>query len=142
MMVDTGLDKTVHHDREPRQKRILNFLIDDWESDTLRALDQENDKRLMQKYKNLMFLDDEGNHIYMIPPENLEFKGPTRRNKQYFVVGKPLEWKDEDNMYLLISRDINDDFMVLIRVFEQEPDLGVKCFIHQFMMIARLQKVK
>ena len=29
-------------------------------------------------------------------------------------------------MYLLISRDINDDFMVLIRGFEQEPDLGVK----------------
>ena len=126
MMVDMGLDKIVHHDREPRHKRILNFWINDWESDTLRALDQDNEKQLLHKYKNLRFLDDEGNHIYMTPPENLEFKGPTRRNKQDFLFGKPLEWKDADNMYLLISREINDDFMVLIRGFEQEPDLGVK----------------
>ena len=29
-------------------------------------------------------------------------------------------------MDLLISRDINGDFMVLIKGFEQDPDLGVK----------------
>ena len=29
-------------------------------------------------------------------------------------------------MDLLISRDINDDFMVLIKGVEQDPDMGVK----------------
>ena len=32
-----------------------------------------------------MFLDDEDNKNYMLAPENLEFKGPTRRNNQYCV---------------------------------------------------------
>ena len=62
----------------------------------------------------------------MIAPEKLEFKGPTIRNKQYCVVGQPLNWRDGDNLDLLISRYINDYFMVLIRVVEQDPDLGVK----------------
>ena len=31
-------------------------------------------------------------------------------------------------MDLLVSREINDDFMVLIKVVEQDPDLGVKIF--------------
>ena len=56
----------------------------------------------------------------------MEFKGPTRRNKQYYVVGKPLDWRDGDNLDLLISRDINDDFMVLTKGVEQYPDQGVK----------------
>ena len=29
-------------------------------------------------------------------------------------------------VYLLIPRDTNDDLMVLIKGFEQDPDLGVK----------------
>ena len=62
----------------------------------------------------------------MIYPEILEFKGPTRRNKQYCVVGQPLDWRDGDNLDLLLSIDINDDFMVLIKGVEQDPDLGVK----------------
>ena len=61
----------------------------------------------------------------MIAPENLGFKGPTRTNKQYCVVGKPLNWRGGNNLDPLISRDINDDFMVFIKGVEQEPDLGV-----------------
>ena len=60
----------------------------------------------------------------MIAPENLEFKRLTRRNKQYCVVGQTLDWRDGDNVDLLISRDINDDFMLLIKGVEQDPDLG------------------
>ena len=45
-------------------------------------------------------------------------------------------------MDLLISREINDDSVVPIKGVEQDPDLGVKISIHQFMIIARLQKVK
>ena len=52
----------------------------------------------------------------MIAPEMLEFKGPIRRNEQYCVVGKTLNWRDRDNLDLLISREINDDFMLLVRV--------------------------
>ena len=62
----------------------------------------------------------------MIIPENLEFKGPTRRYNYYCVVGQTLNWRDGDNMYPLISRDINDGFMGLIKGVEQDPDLGMK----------------
>ena len=81
MMVDTGLDNIVHNDREPRHSRIFNDCINDWESDILRTRDQENEKRLLQKYKSIRFLDDEDNQTYMIVQENMEFKGPTRSNK-------------------------------------------------------------
>ena len=55
----------------------------------------------------------------------MDFKGPTRRNKQYCVVGQPLDWGDVVNLDLLISREINDYLMVRIKVVEQDPDLGV-----------------
>ena len=75
-----------------------------------------------------MFFDDEDNQIYMITPKKLEFKRTTRRNKQYCVVGQPLDWRYGDDLGLLISRDINDDFMVLIKGVEQDPGLGVIFF--------------
>ena len=62
----------------------------------------------------------------MIAQENLEFKGTNRSNKQYCVVGQPLYWRDGDHLDLIISIEINDDFMVLIKAVEQDPDLGVK----------------
>ena len=62
----------------------------------------------------------------MIAPENLELNIPTRRNKQYCVVGQPLDWSDRDDLDLLVSGEINDDFMVIIKGFEQDPGLGVK----------------
>ena len=62
----------------------------------------------------------------MISPENLEFKGPTRGNNQYCVVGKNLDRRDGDDLDLLIPREINDDFMVLIKGFEKDPGMGVK----------------
>ena len=105
---------------------IFNAWIEDWESDILRTRDQENEQRLLYKYKNIRFFDDEYNQTYMITPVNLEFKGSTRRNNQYCVVGQTLNWRDGDNLDLLISRYINDDFMVLIKGFEQDTDLGVK----------------
>ena len=51
----------------------------------------------------------------MISPENLEFKGPTRRNKQYCVVGQPLDWRDGDDLDILISIYINDNLIVIIK---------------------------
>ena len=80
----------------------------------------------MHKYNNIRFLDDEDNQTYMIATENLEFKGITRSSKQYCVVGHPLYCRDGDNFDLLISRYINDDFMVLNKGVEQDPDMGVK----------------
>ena len=62
----------------------------------------------------------------MTAPENLEFKGPIRMNKQYCVVEQPLDWRDGDDLDLLISGEINDDFMVLIKGVEQEPGMGAK----------------
>ena len=77
----------------------------------------------------------------MIAPEKLELKGTTRRNKQYCVVGHHLDWRGGGNLDLLISEEINDDFMVLIKGFQQDPYLGVKLLIHKLMMILRLQIV-
>ena len=87
---------------------------------------QENEQRRLQRYKNIRFLDDEDNQTYMIAQENLDSKEPTIRNNQYCVVGKPLDRRDGDNLDPLISRDINDDLMVLLKGVEQDPDLGVK----------------
>ena len=101
-------------------------MIDDWKSDILRTQDKDNEQKILQKYKNIRLLDDEDNQTYMIYPENLEFKGPTRRNNKYFVVGKPLNRRDGENTKLITSRDTNDDFMLLIKGVEQDPDLGVK----------------
>ena len=42
------------------------------------------------------------------------------------MVGHPIDWRDGDNLDPLISRDINDYFMVLIKGVEQDPDMGVK----------------
>ena len=64
----------------------------------------------------------------MIVPENLEVDGTTRKNNQYFVVGQPLDWRDGGDLYLIISRQVNDDFTLLIKVVEQDPGLGVKNF--------------
>ena len=61
----------------------------------------------------------------MIASENLEFKGPIRRNKVYCVVEHPLDWRDGDNVDLLISREIDDNFIVLIKRVEKYPDMGV-----------------
>ena len=88
--------------------------------------DQENEQHLLQKYKNVRLFDDDDNQTYMIVPENLEFT--TRRNKQYCVFGQPLDCRDGDNLDLLISREINDNFMVLIKGVEQDPYLGVTFF--------------
>ena len=117
MMVDMGLDTIVHHVRELRHARIFNTCIEDWESDILRKRNTENDQRLLQKYKNLGFLYYEDNKTYIIAQGNLEFKGPTIRNKQYRLVGQPLNCRDGDNLDRLISIDINDDFMVLVKGF-------------------------
>ena len=103
MMVDMGLDNIMHHDREICHVRRFNAWIEDWDSDILITLDQGNEQCLLQKYKNLRLLDDEDNKTYMISQENLEFKGPNIRNKQYCVIGNPPNWKDGDNVDLLIS---------------------------------------
>ena len=89
---------------------------------------QENDQCLLKKYKNIRFFDNEYNQGYIIALENLEFKGPIRRNKKYCVVGQSLYYRDGDNVNLLILRDINDDFMVLIRGVKQGPDLVANVF--------------
>ena len=103
IMVDMGLYKILHDGREPRHARIFNSWIKDWDSEILRTRHQENDQHLLQKYKNIRFLDDDYNQTYMIAPKQLDFKGPTRRNKQYFVVGQPLNCRYGDNVNLLIK---------------------------------------
>ena len=60
----------------------------------------------------------------MIVPENLVFKGTTISNKQYFLLGETINWRDGDNVELVMSIYINDDFMVIIKGVEQNLDMG------------------
>ena len=60
-MVDMGINNIVHNYGDPLDARIFNAWIEDWESDTLRTLYQDNEQRLMQIYKSIMFLDYEDN---------------------------------------------------------------------------------
>ena len=117
-MVEMGLDNIMHNVRQPSHARIFNAWIEYLESDILKTKYQDNEQRLLQKYKNIRLLDDEDNQTYTIAQENLEFKGTTRRNKQYCVVRQPLDWRDVDNLDLLISKDINYDLMLLIKGVE------------------------
>ena len=55
-MVDMGLDNIVHNDIEPRRARIFNSWVSDWELDIPRTRDQENEQRILQKYKNVSYL--------------------------------------------------------------------------------------
>ena len=80
MVVGMRLDNIVHNDKEPRHVSIFNSWIKDFYSDILRTQYQENEQRLLQKYKNIRFLDDEDNQTYITAPKYLESKGPTRRN--------------------------------------------------------------
>ena len=68
MMVDMGLDKNVHNDRETLHAKIFNAWLEYWDSDILRTRYQENEQQLHQKYKNIRLLDDEDNQNYMIAP--------------------------------------------------------------------------
>ena len=97
IMVDMDLDNIVHNDRERFHDRIFNAWIGKWESYIVITRYQENEQLLLQKYKNIRFLDDEDNQAYTIAPENLELKGTTRRNKQYCVVGQTLNFRDGNN---------------------------------------------
>ena len=126
MIVDMGLDNIVYNDGAPLRSKIFNAWIEDWESDILRTWGQNNDQSFLHKFKIMRFIDVQENQTYMIAPENLEFKGLIRSNNQYFVVMKPLYWRDGDNLDLLISREINDDLIVLIKWVEQDPDMGAK----------------
>ena len=56
-----GLDNVVYRDRELLHDRIFNAWIDYWESEILITKYQENEQCLLQKYKNIRFLDDEVN---------------------------------------------------------------------------------
>ena len=76
MMVDMGLDKIVHHDTDHCNARIFYAWIKNLESDILRTRYKENEQCLLQKCRNLRFLDDEDNQTYMIAQIIWILKGP------------------------------------------------------------------
>ena len=47
IMVEMVIDNIVHNDKESLHARIFNAWSEDWESDILRTLDQDNDQRLL-----------------------------------------------------------------------------------------------
>ena len=89
IVVDTGFDNIVHHNRYPCHVRILNSLIEDWESDILRTLDQDNEHHLPNKYNNLRLLDDEENQTYTIAPEIWTSKVPPEGISIIVWLGSP-----------------------------------------------------
>ena len=53
----------------------------------MRTQDQENKQQIIQKYKNISFLDGEENQTDRIDPENLE--GPTEGIRGIVWLGSP-----------------------------------------------------
>jgi len=81
-----GLDKT----------KIANYL-EDWEKDAIKHKLKSNEFKLLEKYKNLVFLDDDVDGVaklYKIWPRNLEWKTKDKRNKEtpcYCILAKEID---------------------------------------------------
>ena len=105
MMVDMGLDNIVNNYRDPLHARIFNVWIKDLDSDILITRDQDNEQRLLHKYNNLRFLDDEEHQTYMISPLNLEFKVPPELISsivwlcRHSIGGMGIIWPTDINRY-------------------------------------------
>ena len=57
----------------------------------------------------------------------MEFKGPTRRNNQYFVVEKPLDWRDGDRPRLQSDSYRNQAILYGAVKMHKNYIMGTRC---------------
>ena len=61
--------------------------MEDWEEDLLKSNDVVAETRLLEKYKNLVFLDPDTNCTFTVAPENMEYR--RGRNGGWHLVCEP-----------------------------------------------------
>ena len=60
--------------KEPATTRIFRAWVEDWEEELLRKNDCVAEARLLEKYKNLVFLDPDTKCTFTVESQNLEFR--------------------------------------------------------------------
>ena len=66
--------------------------------------------------------------LIWLPKKFWSFKVPQEGIRSIVWLVSPIDKRDRGYVDLLVSRDTNDDFMVLVKGFEQDPDLVTKKF--------------
>ena len=60
--------------KEPATTRIFRAWVEDWEEELLRKNDCVAEARLLEKYKNLVFLDPHTKCTFTVESQNLQFR--------------------------------------------------------------------
>ena len=112
--------------QRPASSRIFRAWVEDWEKEILLTNDCVVEARLLEKYKNLVFFDNNDQVTYTVFEKNLEFH---RRNKRKGIVGG----------WALIGVDGNDNEvgfeinkMVIGLISEVAQALGVELIFREF----------
>lgn len=106
--------------KKPATARIFRAWVEDWEEELLMQNDCVAEARLLEKYKNLVFLYPDNNVTYTIHDKNLEYH---RKNKKRGIDGG---WAvigvddDDDNEPFAICQILID------LIAEHEQEAGVK----------------
>ena len=107
--------------KKPAATRVFRAWIEDWEKDLIMQNDCVAEARLLEKYKDLVFIDPNFGTTYTIHDENLEWK---RRNRKknidggWHVIGVD---EDDDNEAYVIEQELID----LIVNHQQDPTIEI-----------------
>jgi hypothetical protein len=109
--------------RKDRPVRKVNAWVEDWEKEIMKKNDQLVEQKLLSKYENLEFVDQEDELRYRIIPENLDYK----RRLGWHVLGAPPHYKgDSSDDDLLLAFKIDEGLWAVIVAAEQPDHLNVK----------------
>jgi hypothetical protein len=109
--------------RTDRPVRRYNAWFEEWEKKAVKKNDSVVEQKLLRKYENLEFLDQDDQTRYRIIPDNLDWK----KRLGWHVMAAPLKYKgDGTDDDLLESFKIDDGLIVMIEMTTQPVYLNVK----------------
>ena len=115
---DLGLDKwDIHVDMNAEPKVRFNCFVEDWEEEAIKHRSGPNGYKLLVKYKNIRFYDEDESVKYKIIATNVEWKKKDKSDKEtpcYCVLAKPLDDADDDDTNLA-SFHINQSLHGMIK---------------------------
>lgn len=103
-------------------KTKFNCFLEGWEPEAIKKQSGPNEFRLLQKYKGVLFFDDEESTAYKIVETNVEWKKKDKSDKEtpcYCVLAKPVGDADDDDTNLGPFH-INEELFRMIK----HPDAG------------------
>ena len=109
--------------RTDRPVRRYNAWFEEWEKKAVKKNDSVVKQKLLRKYENLEFVDQDDQTRYRIIPDNLDWK----KRLGWHVMAAPLKYKgDGTDDDLLESFKIDDGLIVMIEMTTQPVYLNVK----------------